>query len=54
MAEDGIDLPHPRLAERDFALAPIAEIAPQWRHPAFGRTAPELLAMLAERGAVRL
>jgi 2-amino-4-hydroxy-6-hydroxymethyldihydropteridine diphosphokinase len=26
-------LPHPGIAERDFVLAPIAEIAPRWRHP---------------------
>src|SRR5579885_2842010 len=26
-------LPHPRLAQRRFVLAPLAEIAPNWRHP---------------------
>ena len=26
-------LPHPGISERDFVLAPIAEIAPRWRHP---------------------
>ena len=39
-------LPHPRLHERRFALMPIAEIAPSWRHPIFGLTAEELLARL--------
>lgn len=41
---DGLDLPHPRLHERDFVLGPIADIAPRWRHPTLGRTARELLA----------
>jgi 2-amino-4-hydroxy-6-hydroxymethyldihydropteridine diphosphokinase len=28
--------------ERDFALIPLAEIAPGWRHPKAGKTAREL------------
>lgn len=35
-------LPHPRLADRAFVLAPLAEIAPEWRHPVSGQTAAEL------------
>jgi 2-amino-4-hydroxy-6-hydroxymethyldihydropteridine diphosphokinase len=42
-------LPHPRLSERRFALAPLAEIAPRWRHPVTRRLARDLLAALPER-----
>ena len=35
-------LPHPGIAERDFVLAPIMEIAPRWRHPVLHKTARTL------------
>ena len=41
-------LPHPRIGERDFVLRPLAEIAPDWRHPVSGLTAGELLSRLAD------
>lgn len=47
-------LPHPRLQERRFVLAPLAEIAPAWRHPASGATAAELLARLPPGQPVRV
>jgi len=42
----GLVVPHPGVAERDFVLAPIAEIAPDWRHPVTGDTAAAMLARL--------
>jgi 2-amino-4-hydroxy-6-hydroxymethyldihydropteridine diphosphokinase len=42
----GVVLPHPRMHERAFVLAPLAEIAPHWRHPELGRTTQELFAGL--------
>ena len=47
---DQLVLPHPRMHERSFVLAPMAEVAPDWRHPVLGQTTTEMLAALpAER-----
>jgi 2-amino-4-hydroxy-6-hydroxymethyldihydropteridine diphosphokinase len=44
--EEGLDLPHPRLAERLFVLAPLAEIAPDLVIPSTGKSVKELLQRL--------
>lgn len=36
-------VPHTGLLQRDFALVPLAEIAPDWVHPVAGRMAKELV-----------
>jgi len=39
-------LPHPRLHQRDFVLAPLADIAPDWRHPVTHHTTTRMLKAL--------
>jgi 2-amino-4-hydroxy-6-hydroxymethyldihydropteridine diphosphokinase len=39
-------LPHPRLGSRGFVLKPLAEVAPDWRHPETGETVTALIAAL--------
>jgi 2-amino-4-hydroxy-6-hydroxymethyldihydropteridine diphosphokinase len=46
-----LTLPHPALHERLFVLAPLAEIAPQLRHPLLNKSIAELLAELAPSAA---
>src|SRR5205085_326777 len=41
-----VAVPHPRMHERRFVLAPAAEIAAHWRHPVIQHTIEEMLARL--------
>ena len=52
--EAGMEIPHPRLAERRFVLVPLAEMAPEFLHPVLRKTAAELLAATQDRSAVRI
>lgn len=49
---EGLHLPHPRLHERPFVLVPLAEVAAGWRHPLFGTTPDEMLALLPDVSGV--
>lgn len=49
LSTERLALPHPLLAEREFALVPLCEIMRSRRHPVSGRTMGELLDDLKRR-----
>ena len=48
-----LTLPHPRLHERHFVLAPLADLAPDLIHPRLGSSVRELLAALGRPSGIR-
>ena len=48
-----LTIPHERMAERRFVLAPLAEIAPRLVHPILGKTIRILLRDCPDRSVVR-
>lgn len=48
-----LQVPHPRMLLRKFVLMPLAEIAPNLRHPSWGEIVSQVLDGLGDSSAVR-
>jgi 2-amino-4-hydroxy-6-hydroxymethyldihydropteridine diphosphokinase len=48
-----LQIPHPRMLQRNFVLVPLAEIAPNFRHPLWSNSVSELLAHSPDQSIVR-
>lgn len=53
VSEPGLQVPHPRLHLRNFALAALMDIAPDHIHPVFGKTVHQLLLESADTLSVK-
>jgi 2-amino-4-hydroxy-6-hydroxymethyldihydropteridine diphosphokinase len=53
MATPELEIPHPRMAERRFVLEPLAELAPELRHPVTKKSVREMLAKVSDQQARR-
>ncbi len=50
--ESGLVIPHPRLHQRLFVLAPLQQICPGFAHPVLQQTVKELVVRLQDQGGV--
>ncbi len=47
-------VPHPRLQDRAFVLVPMADVAPDWRHPVLQRSTRQMLDDLGPKEAAQI
>jgi 2-amino-4-hydroxy-6-hydroxymethyldihydropteridine diphosphokinase len=52
--EAGLEIPHPRMAERRFVLVPLNELSPEFRHPILQKTIADLLSATKDCSEVRV
>lgn len=51
--EPELIVPHPRLHQRRFVLAPMADVDPSWEHPVLHKSVASLLKELTDSAVVR-
>ncbi len=54
LSNPGLEIPHARLADRRFVLEPLAELAPDLRHPRTNATVKEMLAQVHNQKVQRI
>lgn len=54
VSNPGLEIPHPRLTDRRFILEPLAELAPDLRHPRTNATVREMLAQVHNQRVQRI
>lgn len=51
-SDERLQIPHPRMTERNFVLRPLAEIAPKAKHPILNEKIEDLLKKSEDRSCV--
>ncbi|MBT3390560.1 MAG: 2-amino-4-hydroxy-6-hydroxymethyldihydropteridine diphosphokinase [Chloroflexi bacterium] len=51
---ENLTIPHARLHERAFVLVPLADLAPEFRHPRLGASVIEMLAKMDTTGVEKI
>ena len=52
--EENLHIPHPRIAERQFVLQPMAEIEPEWMDVRLAKTVEQLKQMIQDPGGIEI